>query len=53
MVVIEPGVQHCEIFAADHLGDAIARLYERYAEQLPEGPERERAAVAALAVAVI
>jgi class 3 adenylate cyclase/tetratricopeptide (TPR) repeat protein len=31
-------------FAADHLGDAVARLYERYAGLLPEGPERDRAA---------
>src|SRR5512134_3594882 len=29
-----------ELFAADRLGDAVARLYERYAELLPEGPER-------------
>ncbi len=36
---------------ANRLGDAIARLYERYAEGLPEGPERERAAVTAQAVA--
>ena len=26
-----------EVFKADHLGAAIARLYERYAELLPEG----------------
>jgi len=32
-----------EVFAADHLGDAIARLYECYAELLPAGPARERA----------
>ena len=30
-----------EFFAADHLGDAIARLYERYAELLPDGPARD------------
>ena len=36
-----------EVFAADRLGDAIARLYERYAELLPDGPERERAAATA------
>jgi ketosteroid isomerase-like protein len=35
------------MFAADHLRDAIARLYERYAELLPEGPERDRAAARA------
>jgi len=39
-----------EVFAADALGDAIARLYERYAEQLPAGPARERAATTARAV---
>jgi ketosteroid isomerase-like protein len=33
-----------EIFASDHLGEAIVRLYELYAESLPEGPERSRAA---------
>ena len=32
-----------EIFAGDRLGDAIVRLYERYAESLPEGPDRARA----------
>ncbi|TFG91545.1 MAG: DUF4440 domain-containing protein, partial [Myxococcales bacterium] len=36
-----------EIFADDRLGDAIVRLYQRYAELQPEGPERERAAVCA------
>src|SRR5262249_49022561 len=36
-----------EVFAVDHLGDAIARLYERYAELLPEGPARDRAAARA------
>ena len=40
-----------ELFAADHLGDAIARLYARYAELLPEGSDRQRAAVTARAVA--
>ncbi len=42
-----------EVFAVDHLGDAIARLYERHAELLPEGPERERAATTARAVAAM
>jgi class 3 adenylate cyclase len=41
-----------EIFAADHLGDAIVRLYERYAELLPEGPARTRAAAIARSVAL-
>jgi class 3 adenylate cyclase/tetratricopeptide (TPR) repeat protein/ketosteroid isomerase-like protein len=40
-----------EVFAPDHLGDAVARLYERYAERLPEGPERHRAAATARSVA--
>src|SRR5262249_54566755 len=33
-----------EVFGIDHLGDAIVRLYERYAELLPDGPARARAA---------
>jgi hypothetical protein len=33
-----------EVFAADRLGAALVRLYERYAELLPEGQERTRAA---------
>jgi hypothetical protein len=36
-----------ELFAADRLGDAVARLYERYADLLPAGPARERAAATA------
>src|SRR5262249_56202577 len=31
-----------EIFAVGHLGDAVARFYERYAELLPDGPARTR-----------
>src|SRR5262249_15422612 len=31
-----------ESFATDHLGDAVVRLYERYADLLPDGPERKR-----------
>ena len=38
---------HVELFAPDRLGDAIARLYERHAEQLPEGSARARAAATA------
>jgi tetratricopeptide (TPR) repeat protein len=41
-----------ELFAVDRLGDAIARLYERYAELLPDGAERDRAAATARSVAV-
>ena len=40
-----------ELFAADHLGAAIVRLYERHAELLPEGAARERAALTARAAA--
>jgi class 3 adenylate cyclase/tetratricopeptide (TPR) repeat protein/ketosteroid isomerase-like protein len=36
-----------EVFASEHLGEAITRLYERYAERLPDGPERKRAAATA------
>src|SRR5262249_9841019 len=42
-----------EIFAIEHLGDAVARLYERYAELLPDGPERARAAATARSVAAM
>ena len=42
-----------EIYGADHLGDAVARLYERHAEILPEGPERDRAAATARSVAAL
>src|SRR5262249_42834183 len=40
-----------EHFAADRLGDATVRLYERYAELLPDGPAHERAAATARSVA--
>ncbi len=43
--------ERIELFDHDRLGDAIARLYERYAEQRPAGPERERAAAIARSVA--
>ena len=45
--------QRMEVFAPDHAGDAIARLYERYAELLPDGPARSAAAVTAHAFAVM
>ena len=41
-----------EWFGGHQLGDAVVRLYERHAELLPEGPERERAAAVARTVAV-
>src|SRR5262249_2912972 len=43
--------RRAEVFAADRLGDAIARLYERYADSLPDGPARARAAATARSVA--
>jgi len=45
------GVRAYEIFAPQQLGDAIVRLYSRYAELLPEGAERTRAEVIARSVA--
>ncbi len=42
-----------DVFADDHLGDAVARLYERYAELLPDGPERERASATARSVSAM
>src|SRR5262249_49375033 len=42
-----------ERFAVDRLGDAVARLYERHAELLPDGPERTRAAATARSVAAL
>jgi class 3 adenylate cyclase/tetratricopeptide (TPR) repeat protein len=41
-----------EMFAVGHFGGAIVRLYERYAELLPEGPERTRAAGVARSIRV-
>src|SRR5262249_36980927 len=35
-----------------HLGNAVARLYERYAEMLPDGPARTRAAAIARSAAL-
>ena len=42
-----------EVFAADRVGDAIVRLYERYADPLPEGAARTRAQSTARTVAVV
>src|SRR5262249_61496954 len=41
-----------ELFASNHLGDAVARLYERHAELLPDGPARTRAAAIARSAAL-
>src|SRR5439155_6352332 len=40
-----------ELFAGDRLGDAVVRLYERYADILPDGSARDRAATTARSVA--
>jgi len=42
-----------EFFALDRLGDAVARLYERYADLLPDGPGRARAAATANSIAAM
>ncbi len=42
-----------EVFAVDQLGAAVARLYERYAERIPDGPARVRAAATARTVAAM
>ncbi len=42
-----------EEFADNRLGAAVARLYERYAELLPAGQERSRAAATARSVAAM
>src|SRR5262249_23507148 len=45
------GRWRAEAFTIDHLGDAIARLYARYAELLADGPAHDRAAATARSVA--
>jgi len=42
-----------EMFAADQLGEAVVRLYERNAALSHDGPARERAAATARAVAAL
>src|SRR5262249_24315769 len=44
-------MRRTEVFGEHMLGDAVARLYERYAELLPDGSARARAAVTARAAA--
>ncbi len=46
-------LRRCEIFPRARLGDAIVRVYERRAELLPDGPERERATATARAAAAV
>ncbi|HEV7732044.1 MAG TPA: nuclear transport factor 2 family protein [Candidatus Binatia bacterium] len=49
----EVSCRHIEVFAADHLVDAVACLYERCAAALPEGAVRDRAGATAHAVAAL
>jgi class 3 adenylate cyclase/tetratricopeptide (TPR) repeat protein len=42
---------HSEIFAVQNLNDAVVWLYERYAQNLPEGSARDRAAAVARSAA--
>ena len=44
---------HTEFFATDRLGDALARLYERHAERLPEGSERAPATARARCIGAL
>jgi tetratricopeptide (TPR) repeat protein len=44
-------MMHAELFAHDRLRDALICLYERHAEHLPAGRDRERAATTARCVA--
>jgi class 3 adenylate cyclase/ketosteroid isomerase-like protein/tetratricopeptide (TPR) repeat protein len=57
IVVAEVGhdgtFRRVEVFARDRLSDAVPRLYECYAETLPEGAERARAAATARSVAAL
>src|SRR5262249_17455345 len=42
-----------EVFADDRLADAVARLYERHADLLPDGPARTRAAATVNSITAI
>src|SRR5262249_11623832 len=58
LLVLAEGDNHgrnprSELFAVDHLDDAIVRLYERYPEHLPDGPGRTRAVATARTVAAL
>src|SRR6185503_815994 len=46
-------MRFAENFADHRLGDAIVRLYERHAESLPAGAERERIAATARSIAIV
>src|SRR5262245_27770099 len=44
-------LHRAEEFAAERLGEAVVRLYERHAELMPAGPRRDRAAAIARSIA--
>jgi len=45
--------RRAEVFARPRLGDAVARLYERYADLLPDGSARTRAAATGRSIAAM
>jgi hypothetical protein len=51
--VDETRCRHIEVFAADHLGEAIVCLYQCYADLLREGPAESRAAATARTLAAL
>src|SRR5438876_633396 len=53
LIAVDPhgGCRRSEVCAAGRLGDAVARLYERSADLLPDGPARVRAAATARSAA--
>jgi SnoaL-like domain len=55
VVRADPGgrCERGDLFAVDQLADAVARLYTRHAELLPEGPGRARAAAIARSVSTV
>src|SRR5439155_11661812 len=53
LIVLSEIDRRGELFAVDQLGAAVARLYELYAELLPDGPARVRAAATARSVVAL
>jgi ketosteroid isomerase-like protein len=53
LIEVDADERQCrvEFFVLDRLGDAVVRLFERYAERLPDGPERTRATATARSLA--
>src|SRR5262249_18126415 len=49
----EGRAERIETFGVDHLADAVARLYELYADSLPDGPPRARAVATARSLAAM